>query len=232
LSGVGAAATSVFDVIVFDYDGTLFDTRAAIAHCLRATFAASGRPLPSAEVAAAAVSSGLTLPDTLVALDRSLGGDQAALMALVKCYRAIYAEEAGPWLRPFAGVGRTLRALHESGIKCLVVSNKGVAAIRRSLDDACMSRFVDLIFGDAPSLPHKPDPTILTDHILPRYAPLPRERILIVGDTETDIVFARAAGICACWAAYGYGVRARCRSLAPEFEIATMAELLALVWPH
>jgi phosphoglycolate phosphatase len=40
----------------------------------------------------------------------------------------------------------------------------------------------------------------LTEYILPRYERLPREQILIVGDTATDILFAKAAGIASCWA--------------------------------
>ena len=111
----------------------------------------------------------------------------------------------------------------------MVVSNKGIAAIRRSLDENHLSPFVDLVFGDAPGLPNKPDSTILVDHIIPHYGRLPKERILSVGDTEIDIMFARGAGIASCWAAYGYGMAEQCRKLRPEHEISDIEELPAIV---
>ena len=110
--------------------------------------------------------------------------------------------------------------------------NKGIAAIRRSLDDSGLSGFMDLIFGDEPGLPKKPDPAIVLDHILPRYTDLQRTQILIVGDTEVDIRFAKSAGLASCWASYGYGAAERCRALRPEHEIADIRELPSLVYRH
>jgi phosphoglycolate phosphatase len=169
------------------------------------------------------------LPDTLIALHGALRGDRGALNALIRTYRQLYLDEGTPLLRPFSGVTEALRQLHAGGAKCLVVSNKGIAAIRRSLDDSRLTSWIDLVFGDEPGLPKKPDPAILTDYILPRYAQLHRERILIVGDTEIDILFAKSAGATACWASYGYGEAERCRRLAPAYEISSIEELPALV---
>jgi phosphoglycolate phosphatase len=85
------------------------------------------------------------------------------------------------------------------------------------------------VFGDEPNLPKKPDPAILTGHILPRYPDLRQDHILIVGDTETDILFAKAAGVASCWASYGYGEPERCRELKPDHVITTIEQLPALV---
>ena len=51
----------------------------------------------------------------------------------------------------------------------------------------------------------------------------------MVGDTEIDIQFAKASGISCCWASYGYGDKARCRKLEPEYRIDSIAELPALI---
>jgi len=220
---------SAFEVIVFDYDGTLFDTRPAIIHCLQRAFAECGRPIPALAGVVGTVKTGLPLQDTLLVLDKSLRGDQAALGELVSTYRALYLDEGTPLLKPFAGVRDTLHKLHANGAKCVVVSNKGIAAIRQSLDQSRLSSFVDLVFGDEPGLPNKPDPATLTNHILPRYAPRQRHQILMVGDTAIDILFAKAAGISACWAAYGYGEMELCRSLDPDHVISGIEELPALV---
>ena len=220
---------NAFDVVIFDFDGTLFDTRLAIVHCLRHAFAAHDRSVPPEREVAAIVNSGLPLQQTLVDLDVALHSDRAALSALIATYRAIYRDEAAPLLQPFPGVAAVLQRLNARGTTCVVVSNKGIAAIRRSLDENHLSPFVDLVFGDAPGLPNKPDSTILVDHIIPHYGRLPKERILSVGDTEIDIMFARGAGIASCWAAYGYGMAEQCRKLRPEHEISDIEELPAIM---
>jgi phosphoglycolate phosphatase len=220
---------SGYKVIVFDYDGTLFDTRPAIIHCIQRAFAACGRPIPALEALAGTVRTGLPLRETFFALDKNLPTERTTLNEIVKTYRRIYLDEGAPLTRPFVGVRDALQDIHARGIKCVVVSNKGILAIRRSLDQSQLSSFVDLVFGDEAGLPKKPDPAIVVDYILPRYAPLRREQMLVFGDTEIDILLAKRTGIPCCWASYGYGETERCRQLKPEHEISSIEQLPALV---
>jgi phosphoglycolate phosphatase len=220
---------TAYDVVVFDYDGTLFDTRPAIVHCLQRAFAALQRPIPALEDVRSTVKTGLSLPDSLSMLDPSLRRHPVTLNELVGAYRALYLEEAAPLLKPFSGVTDALHRLNAGGVICAIVSNKGAAAIRRSLEESRLIPFVDLILADEPGLPRKPDPALLTHHILPKFARIRKRQILMVGDTETDIIFANASGISCCWASYGYGDIERCRALAPKHEIASIAELPPLV---
>jgi phosphoglycolate phosphatase len=220
---------SSFKVVVFDYDGTLFDTRPAIVHCIQRAFAACGRPVPTLEAATGTVRTGLPLQESFFVLDKNLRADGTALNEIVKAYRKIYLGEGAPLTKPFVGVRDALQDIHARGTKCVVVSNKGIAAIRQSLDQSQLSSFVDLVFGDEPGLPKKPDPAIVIDHILPRYASLRREQMLVVGDTEIDILLAKRTEIHCCWASYGYGETEHCRALKPEHEISSIEELPALV---
>jgi phosphoglycolate phosphatase len=218
-----------FDAVVFDYDGTLFDTRHTMVHCLRRAFEQCRRPIPHAETTMAAVKSGLALQETLISIDPTMRADRDALNEIVAVYRRLYTTEGAPLLRPFAGVAAALQDLHDGGTKCVVVSNKGIDAVRRSLDESGLSAFLDVIFGEANGLPKKPDPAVLIEHILPRFKQLEARRVLIVGDTEIDIFFARRCGAYVCWVSYGYGDVNRCRGLEPDYEIASMNALPALI---
>jgi phosphoglycolate phosphatase len=220
---------SCFKVVVFDYDGTLFDTRPAIVHCIQRAFAACSRPIPELDAVAGTVRTGLPLQETFFVLDKNLRAERAALNEIVRTYRKIYLDEGAPLTKPFVGAGDALQDIHARGTKCVIISNKGIVAIRQSLDQSQLSSFVDLVFGDEPGLPKKPDPAILVDHILPRYAPLQRQQILVVGDTEIDILLAKRTGSPCCWASYGYGETERCRQLEPEHEISGIEQLPALV---
>jgi len=189
----------------------------------------AGRPVPTLEAVAGTVRTGLPLQESFFVLDKNLRAERTALSEIIKTYRRIYLDEGAPLTKPFVGVRDALRDIHARGTKCVVASNKGIAAIRQSLDQSQLSSFVDLVFGDEPGLPKKPDPAIVVNHILPRYAPLRREQMLVVGDTEIDILMARRTGIACCWVSYGYGDTERCRALKPEHEISSIEELPALV---
>ncbi|HEX4409756.1 MAG TPA: HAD family hydrolase [Xanthobacteraceae bacterium] len=218
-----------FKAVAFDYDGTLFDTRPAIVHSIQRTFENAGRPVPPLEDIVRTIASGAALPDTFLILDRVLRQQPATLQDRIKTYRAIYLAEGMPLLNPFAGVHNVLRQLRDDCIKCIVISNKGIAAIERSLAIADLTSFIDMVLADAPGMPRKPDPRLLTDHVLPKFAGLRNQDILMVGDTEADIHFAKATGMACCWAAYGFGDAERCRALKPEYEIAGIEELPAII---
>jgi phosphoglycolate phosphatase len=220
---------SAIAAIIFDYDGTLFDTRPAIIHCIERTFALAALPIPPKAAMLRTVAGGITLQDTFLLLDEALQRNRAALHDRVKTYRTLYQDEGTALLKPFPGAAEVLRELHARGTICIVVSNKGSAAIHHSLDAASLRPFVDLVLADEAGLPKKPDPALITDHVLPRYAGLQSHQILMVGDTATDILFARAGGMPCCWASYGYGDAERCRALTPEHEISRIGELPALL---
>ena len=162
-------------------------------------------------------------------LDEGLRADRAALQDHVNIYRAIYLDEGAPLLKPFAGVKEVLHELHDFGIISLIISNKGTAAIRRSLDENGLSSLIDLVLGDEPGLPRKPDPAMMTDHVLPRYPQFDRHQILIVGDTEADILFAQRSGTTCCWASYGYGEADRVSGAGAAARNTSIMQLSSLI---
>src|SRR5580658_3004364 len=123
-----------FDLLIFDFDGTLCDTRFAIAHCLERALAKYGRPIPPPELPASIVSKGLSLPETFVQLDPGLRAQSDAIAELVGTYRSFYRAEGDPLITMCAGTDVVLQTMRAREVKCIVVSNKGAEAIDRSLD--------------------------------------------------------------------------------------------------
>jgi len=223
------ATTTRFDLLIFDFDGTLCDTRLAIAHCLQRALAKFDRPIPPRDQTASIVSKGLSLSETIIALDPSLRGAGEAITEMVNAYRSFYRSEGDALIKAFPGAAAVLESLHARGAKCIVVSNKGVDAIHRSLDRLELKPFIDLVLGEEPEVPIKPDPALLTECIVPKFPQIAKARMLMIGDTEVDIKFARAGRIACCWAAYGFGDRQHCIALSPEYVIETIGELRAIV---
>lgn len=218
-----------FDLLIFDFDGTLCDTRLAIIHCLERALAKYHRPIPPPEQTASAVSKGLSLPETLFLLEPALRANANAVAEMVSAYRSFYRSESEPLITMVPGADIALQDMHACGAKCIVVSNKGSVAVHRSLDQFELTPFIDFVFGEEPGVPLKPDPALLTDRIAPKLPQIAKARMLMIGDTEVDIRFARAAEIACCWAAYGFGDRQNCVALAPEYLIEAIEELPEIV---
>jgi phosphoglycolate phosphatase len=75
----------------------------------------------------------------------------------------------------------------------------------------------------------KPDAHLYTNHIAPLLPLTSDSQTLVVGDTETDILFAKNANLLSCWATYGYGDTQRCKALAPDYEFHDLTDLPALI---
>ena len=160
-------AMSAFAPIIFDYDGTLFDTRPAIVHCIQRDLRAmpAGRCRPSTAILRT-VESRHPLQDTfLIALDAALArrSHQRCDELRQKPIGQSIRDEGTPLLKPFPGVAEALRELHAGGTKCVVVSNKGIAAIRRSLDESRSQRLSSIwCWATNRACRKKPDPAL--DH--------------------------------------------------------------------
>jgi phosphoglycolate phosphatase len=222
-------ARTRFDLLIFDFDGTLCDTRVAIAHCLERALAKHRRPIPPPEQTASAVSEGLSLPETFVLLDPSLNAEGHTVAELVGTYRSLYRSEGDVLATMVPGADMALRTMHGGGIKCIVVSNKSAEAIHRSLDRYKLTPFIGFVFGERPGAPLKPDPALLSERIVPNFPAIAKTRMLMIGDTEPDIQFAHASGIACCWAAYGFGDRHRCTARKPKYLIEAIGELEGIV---
>ncbi len=220
-----------YSVLLFDYDGTLCDTRQAIYHSLRQVFRRHHAPVPTPAALDEITTLGLPMLDTLHALHPE--GPAADVAAWVADYRAIYDAEGEPLAAPFAGAHEVLAQLQAQGHGLAVVSNKSLHTLHKSLARLALARYVSLVVGEG-SLPGgsgalKPSPAFYHEAVRPHFAPVPAEETLMIGDTPSDLLFARNAGLPACWATYGFGDAAACQALGPRHQISALREVLGLV---
>ena len=141
----------------------------------------------------------------LVLLTRALratGGDPARAADLVPAFLAIYEPNASRRTRTFPDVTRTLAHLVDVGFRVAVVTNKPVRAAGLIFDALDLSRFVHTVVGGDTLGRLKPDPAPLQE-AMRRLDAVPK-RSVMVGDMHHDVEAARAAGVGAVLATYGY----------------------------
>lgn len=211
---------------LIDLDGTMVATHPTIRECLHRALAAQGRPLPADHAISAVLATGLTLPDTFLALSPDLSAGQVE--ECVRCYRRHYPAVDAERSILFDEVAPSLARLRALGITLAIVTNKGWEAASATLERLKLADSIDLLLAAKQDEPTKPDPELFHRRVVPLLGERPLGDYLMVGDTEIDLRFARNVGIKSCWTSYGYGDAAGCRALAPDYEIASFAELVAI----
>ncbi|UOQ70664.1 HAD family hydrolase [Hymenobacter cellulosilyticus] len=219
-----------YSLFLFDYDGTLCDTRRAILYGFERTFEHYGVPEPAPEVVHAMIGRGLVLGDMLQQLRPELSAAEVA--EWVVTYRQIYAREAEPLVTPFPGALALFAQLTEQGVLIGVLSNKGAAVLEASLAQVGLLPFVALVIGDGTmpekQLAKKPDPMVFHEVVKPRFPEVPTNRMLMIGDTTADLQFAHNSQIDSCWVTFGFGEEAQCRALQPTHTVSHLLEIPAL----
>jgi len=184
-----------FDLIAFDWDGTLFDSTMLIVRCIQAACRDIDVPVPSDEAAAYVI--GLGLHD---ALQHAVPGlDPARYPELGARYRAHYV--AGQHeLVLFPGTLAMLQDLKERQHLLAVATGKA----RRGLDEALTHSQLRGMFDStrtADETAGKPHPLMLQE--LMAELGVPAERTLMIGDTTHDLQLARNAGTARVAVSYG-----------------------------
>jgi phosphoglycolate phosphatase len=184
-----------FDLIVFDWDGTLFDSTALIARCIQAACADLGVPVPSDERASYVIGMGLieALQHAAPDLPRERYQELGAR------YRHHYFAKQHEIVL-FPGTLAMLEALKARHHWLGVATGKS----RRGLDEALHSVQLKGVFDatrTADETASKPDPRMLIE-LMREFGTEPG-RTLMVGDTTHDLQLAANAGAAAIAVAYG-----------------------------
>ena len=184
-----------FDLIAFDWDGTLFDSTAAITRSIQLAVADVGGTVPSD--AQASYVTGMALLPALAHAAPDV--PQEKYNDLANRYRYHYLKQQ-ELISLFAGVLPMLEALRERGHWLAVATGKS----RRGLNEAL--QHVDLrgMFDSsrtADETAGKPHPLMLQE--LMAELDVPPERLLMIGDTTHDLQMARNAGCASVAVAYG-----------------------------
>lgn len=181
--------------LLWDLDGTLVDSREDLAASVNAMLRGLGRPELPLETVMGFVGHGARM-----LIRRALGGlgdETAALEAFLAHYRQHLLDRT----RPYAGIPELLAELGGRGLPMAVLTNKPGEHARAILSGLGLAaHFREVLGGDECPRP-KPDPAGAL-MLLERLGVRPGEAALI-GDSDTDVLTARAAGMRSLGVAWG-----------------------------
>lgn len=210
--------------VIFDLDGTLIDTAPEIAIALNRALAEAGcRPLAPPRVAA------LVGKGVRSLVERALAQVEGAadLEGTVKRFEAHYAEVVATQATLFPGVLRGLELLRSRGMAMSVVTNKPRYFTRCLLERLDIARFFGGFVAGDDGIARKPHGDMLLAACGSMESRPPAT--LMLGDSDNDVLAARAAG-CPVWCVpYGYNEGRPPETLQCDRIVASVDEAATLI---
>jgi phosphoglycolate phosphatase len=192
----------MLELVVFDLDGTLIDSRRDLADATNALVAELGGTPLSLDAVTAMVGEGAA-----VLVRRALtaaGLDPKAPRALER-FLSHYDERLTAHTTAYPGIPEALQRLQEVGRRLAVLTNKPQQPTTAILEGLGLSRWFEHVLGGDTAAGRKPDPAGLLE-LIDRAGTTPAATVL-VGDSPIDLQTARRGGTGICLARYGFGYR-------------------------
>ncbi|MGH1365676.1 MAG: HAD family hydrolase [Calditrichia bacterium] len=209
-----------FDLIIYDLDGTLLDTRQDIHNAVVEVQQKLTLPVQTFETTVSYVGNGITK-----LLERSLPElSVEGLQQARNIFDAFYRKNMWVYTQVYPGVTQLLEDSVEP--KMAVLSNKSQSYVRELVAHFKLSHHFTQVLGARSDMLKKPDPQGI-NHILKETNASP-QRAILVGDTKNDILAGKAAGIYTCGVSYGFRSRGVLQAFDPDFLVDTVSELRTL----
>lgn len=211
-------------LLIFDLDGTLVDSfgdiRRGILVALEAIGVEPNEPLLSL------VRKGIGL-ELYYREATQGGGDAAGLATFIEAYRSCYFEADTPII-VYEGVTETLTRLRKAHphTKLAVATSKRTGMAREVVRRGGLAELFDAVHG-SDGIPEKPDPTLLLG--VAEALDVPIAEAWMVGDTDRDVLAARAAGCLDIGVTYGGWTRAEMLEIQPSHLLDHFSQLADLV---
>jgi len=220
---------ALFDAVIFDLDGTLVDSAGEIVAALNRALEELGlQPLEAARIQALIGRGVRSLVER--ALGEVEGGALIQVDRAVERFEAHYAQTVGTDARLFPGVLPGLRRFAEAGLAMSVVTNKPRFFTEMLLERLEVKPFLRGVIAGDDGVPRKPAGDMLVA-ACGKMGTTP-SRSLMLGDSDNDVLAARAAG-CPVWCVpYGYNEGRGPETLKCDRLVDTIEEAARLAIPE
>ena len=186
--------------VIFDLDGTLLNTIEDLADSGNMALKAIGLPpFPTSDYYRF-VGKGLDMAITRMLKKAGVSEDKHR--TLKEAFQHQYDKRKRNKTKPYAGIDRTLHELTENNITLGVLSNKNHSDTVDVIDHFFHDTPFALVYGKKEEYPIKPDPTSLRAML--ENLNLKKDSVVYVGDTATDMLTAKRAGVFAVGVLWGF----------------------------
>lgn len=208
---------------IFDFDGTLGDSKKCSVLATQAAYKALDLVVPSDDQIAHYM--GIPIEISFVEM-ASEPLDDATFEQLLTTFRAYYKQFEQGSLTLFPDVVEVLTTLYTAGKPLFVVSSKSTAVLLRNLQALNIAHFFTAITGADDVSHYKPHPEGILQ-LVERFN-LDKNDTLMIGDAIFDLQMAHAAGVASCGVSWGSHGTEKLAAEHPTYLIHDMKGLLTI----
>jgi len=190
---------------VFDLDGTLVDSAADVQRALNRTLASEELAPLEVDLVRYMIGGGPRLLVLRALAELRVKKSRYVVDKLTDLFHDEYLRQENTQSRLYDGAEDCLRQMRATGTRIGICSNKPDDLCHKLIDDLGVGQYFDVILGSGSGLPRKPNPAPLLAVI--RQLDSRPGAALYIGDSETDVKTARAAGVDVVLVSYGYTAR-------------------------
>jgi phosphoglycolate phosphatase len=210
------------DLLIFDLDGTLVDSKRDLVDSVNATRIWHGLEALPDDVVASYVGNGAPM-----LIRRAFpGASEDELDRLHRHFLTYYRDHMLDATVPYPGVVEALHVLHSADVPMAVLTNKPVRFSVRMIEGLGLEAYFFRVYGGNSLDAKKPDPIGI--RLLIEESGADPARTVMVGDSAVDIRTARAAGVRACGVSWGIQPETFLAD-PPDFVIDDLGELAKMV---
>lgn len=188
-----------YDIVLFDFDGTLVDTSEGIFKSLIYALESDGVPEPPESVLRKFIG-----PPIYDSFKNLFGYDEDKIQYMINKYRERYKVKGIYELEIYDGIVDLLKKLKENNIKVATASSKPRVFIERILEKFELAEYIDYIGGTDFDEKNNGKAAILLNS-LEQLGCKDKSKAIMVGDRKFDIDGAKGAGIECIAVRYGFG---------------------------
>ncbi len=215
--------TAKYEVVLFDFDGTIVDSSEGIYNGLRYAFDVHNLPIPTDDVLKKFIG-----PPLIDSFREFTGMPDELGYQMVDSYRVYYNETGWKEVSVYDGIEAILKELKNAGVKIATASTKPTVFVERILQHIGLASYFDHFGGtDFSETPSTKTEIIEKGMALLSGTP---ENTLMVGDRKFDIIGAKEAGIPVAAVLYGFGSQAEFEAYKADFIAADMQDLETLLF--
>lgn len=190
-----------YDVVLWDFDGTLVDSSEGILRSMRLTFKKMGLTVPGREVLEKFIG-----PPLMYSLQSYTGLGEEQAREAVRLYREVYETEDIYRSQVYPGMESLIRRLRAQGVKIGVATLKPEWMAQLLLKHFGIGQLVDTCSGSASDELGERTKSQIIDEALRRLGHTDRSRVVMLGDTLFDADGAKESGVDFVAAMYGFGL--------------------------
>lgn len=211
-----------YSTVIFDFDGTLFDTGEGITECVSIALNELGYPpLSQADLES------FIGPSLYDSFKNKCGIEKEDAEEAIQTFRKHYHTGGIYKSHLYEGILDLLKSLKNAGIKTAIASSKPQIMIEKLINKYDLNNLFDNIIGaDGAEKSSKK-----VGYILKNIEILGSDKslYLMVGDRIFDVQAAKDAGVDSAYVLYGYGSREEMEKCDPTFSISSVKELKTLL---